>query len=102
MKTMIPNQLKFDLDLQDLPARATQVSSEALSLSAGGRVLWVDSGSTKEAIDDRLGYEGSAYSYCNVVCTTANGKCFVNSGNGKCLYSIDKHKNNTLECACVY
>ena len=33
MNTMIPKQLKFDLDLQDLPARATQVTSEALSLS---------------------------------------------------------------------
>ena len=33
---MIPNKLIFSLDLQDLPARATQVSSEALSLSGKG------------------------------------------------------------------
>jgi hypothetical protein len=35
MNTMIPTELRFDLDLQDLPARAVEVSSEALSLSGG-------------------------------------------------------------------
>ena len=35
MKTMIPNQLKFDLDLQDLPARASETTLEALSLTGG-------------------------------------------------------------------
>ena len=32
MKTIIPDQLKFDLNLSDLPARAENVSSAALSL----------------------------------------------------------------------
>ncbi|NJL51135.1 MAG: hypothetical protein HC930_01045 [Hydrococcus sp. SU_1_0] len=32
---MIPNKLRFDLDLQDLPVRATQVASEALGLTGG-------------------------------------------------------------------
>jgi hypothetical protein len=36
MNTMIPTELRFDLDLQDLPARATQVSSDALSKVSGG------------------------------------------------------------------
>jgi hypothetical protein len=36
MNTMIPNKLRFDLDLHDLPARASQVESEALSISGRG------------------------------------------------------------------
>lgn len=32
---MIPEQLKFDLNLNDLPVRAEYVSSASLSLSAG-------------------------------------------------------------------
>ena len=35
MKTIIPNELSFNFDLNDLPARATQISPEALSLSGG-------------------------------------------------------------------
>ncbi|NJO97986.1 MAG: hypothetical protein HC764_19970 [Pleurocapsa sp. CRU_1_2] len=33
---MIPNKVRFDLDLQDLPAKATQLPSEALGLSVSG------------------------------------------------------------------
>lgn len=36
MNTIIPNQMQFGLDVSDLPARAAQISSEALSLSGGG------------------------------------------------------------------
>ena len=36
MNIIIPNELSFDFDLNDLPARATQVSSEALNLPGGG------------------------------------------------------------------
>lgn len=37
MKPMIPNKLKFDLNLNDLPTRVTQVTSEALGLISGNR-----------------------------------------------------------------
>jgi hypothetical protein len=36
VNTMIPNEVRFNQSLNDLPARATQVSSEALGLSGSG------------------------------------------------------------------
>ena len=56
MNAIIPNKLKFDLDLQDLPARATQVSSEALSISAGSgcvnyRVFYPEEGRPATVFD---------------------------------------------------
>ena len=35
MKTIIPSELSFGLDLNDLPARATQVSQEARLILGG-------------------------------------------------------------------
>jgi hypothetical protein len=35
MNTIIPNEVRFDLDLQDLPARAVGVSSDALGKVSG-------------------------------------------------------------------
>ena len=35
MNTIIPNELSFSFDVNDLPARAMQVSTEALSLPGG-------------------------------------------------------------------
>ena len=36
MNTIIPDELSFNLDLKDLPARATQLDSDALSLYSQG------------------------------------------------------------------
>ena len=37
MNTMIPNQVRLSLDLDDLPTRSIQVSSEELALTGGQR-----------------------------------------------------------------
>ena len=48
MNTMIPNKLRFNLDLQDLPTRATQVTKEALVLSGGNNCMDVKTNVRKE------------------------------------------------------
>jgi hypothetical protein len=39
MNTMIPNKARFDLNLQDLPARATEVDRESVMKVSGGGCL---------------------------------------------------------------
>jgi hypothetical protein len=51
MKTMIPNEVRFGIDLNDLPARVTQVSSEeALSLTGGSFSICRDYTNTKKRV----------------------------------------------------
>ena len=40
MKTIIPNELSFNLDSNDLPTRASQVSSEALKITGREGGCW--------------------------------------------------------------
>ena len=61
---MIPNQIKFDLNLQDLPARASHISSEVLNLSGG----YCESGKEDGPIayeDIDLGYQAKRESWSN-------------------------------------
>lgn len=77
MNTMIPKKVRFGLDLQDLPARATQVAHEALSLSA----IEGSSGFCQNARID-LGYttQNSVFQlidYCGWRCKQLNGSDVV-------------------------
>ena len=41
MNTIIPNELSFDLDLNDLPARASSVDEkDTMNLSGGRKTTW--------------------------------------------------------------
>jgi hypothetical protein len=63
MKTMIPNEVRFGIDLNDLPARATQASSEALSLTGGACIKAFNRGKTVGGPD-----QGNAKRFCEPTC----------------------------------
>lgn len=73
MNMMIPNKLNFDFNLNDLPARATQVSSEALNLSGGGCVeawnFW--GGSAYKGVD---GSQNEMNPICRRICREVGRK----------------------------
>ena len=96
---MIPNTLEFDLDLQDLPVRATQVSSGALSLSAAGTIGYLDTDVLIGAgiISD----EGEIFSYCKGFCRTEVYSRTGYYGRYLNIYSADNY-DNTLRCACTF
>ena len=56
MNTIMPNELSFDLDLNDLPTRASDVSKNRSTMMFGGRKItkwWcVDPGSPSTTGDD--------------------------------------------------
>jgi hypothetical protein len=74
MDTIIPNEVRFDLDLQDLPARAVEVSSEALSLSGGYNRCYKNSTCCDVFGRNDTGMGGiNALNYlCGYVCSTSN------------------------------
>jgi N-acetylmuramic acid 6-phosphate (MurNAc-6-P) etherase len=98
MNTMIPNKLKFDLDLNDLPARVTQVSSEALSLSAAGRLAYVDSGLTAAQAGQK-GFKTITI-LCESACRRANTQYYKVS-NYIGITSLDNY-DGTVRCGCVF
>ncbi|NJL52404.1 MAG: hypothetical protein HC930_09635 [Hydrococcus sp. SU_1_0] len=93
MNAMIPDKLKFDLDLQDLPVRAIQVASEALTITAG--TLICTSGTPYYIY---LGYEanntgGRARDYCDWRCSR--------DGSGQRVTNVLFQSGQTV-CECKY
>ena len=83
MNTIIPNELSFSSDLDDLPARVTQVSSEEFILS-GGRLVcdkiylaWNNGRGAAVTIDEIS--IGRASDYCRQSCPNLGSK-YLGSG----------------------
>ena len=96
MNTMIPNQLKFDLDLQDLPSRAMSVSSEVLSLSGGN--------SNDGRVDVCVGVEGFNKSIrwwpsCRDICSNRGGQICQIRGYEQAPYLKPGAANVTCQCS---
>lgn len=66
MNTIIPNEVRFDLDLQDLPARAVGVSSDALGKVSGAGCKLINT--SKKFTGGTL--EGYCQAWCGLVGTT--------------------------------
>ena len=85
MKTIIPNELSFDLDLNDLPARADRVFSEkAINLFGG----------------DRYFYDSYCVKRFRVYVTSCKGKCPPNYTNTATL-PTKVNGEPRLYCTCT-
>lgn len=93
MKTMIPNKLKFDLDLNDLLARVTPVSHEALEFPTIEEL-----GLCPNArINLGCRAEGSVFNlidYCDWRCSQLNGSELIRYKRNDSLF------NGNTSCAC--
>ena len=82
MNTIIPNKLSFNFDLNDLPARASQVSLEALNLSGGiAACTWAHNHS-HISYGSASGSENEIRSICNRICSELKLR---NRGRGNLL-----------------
>ena len=69
MNKIIPNELSFNFDLNDLPARATQVSKEELGLSGRGCRDYHDARPQFGLVSDFS--QNQARTVCPAVCRSA-------------------------------
>jgi hypothetical protein len=78
MKTMIPDEVQFGLDLNDLPARASQIPDETLSLFGRGYCgkgafraydLRANNGTGRKTLRSQYP-EAKAYKDCQKACGT--------------------------------
>lgn len=87
---MIPNKVRFGLDSQNLPARAVNVSPEALAQSGGGRCVNVDTLQSSWS-------SGICYDFCNPFATGRDMRC-NNSANWARSRELGY---DTIHCRCM-
>ena len=103
MNTIIPNELSFDLDLQELPTRATEISADALNLSGNEYCRYYElraNGGTGGRTLVREYPESKAKTDCLRSCGT------VATGNSRVLRAFPGDSNNRGDlyylCKCCY
>jgi hypothetical protein len=92
---MIPNTLQFGLDLNDLPARATQVSSEEVLSISGGACIWASRVGVTNPYDDIRELWSASYQICPGICNSYLLK-WTNDRRER----VRARKGQTIECKC--
>ena len=96
MKTIIPSELRFDVNLNDLPSRAIQISQDELGLSGGLRCQWLGRNVILEKGISRATFWSIANQACPGLCRSYNHRFNTNR-----RYRA-RRRNSRLQCSCCF
>jgi hypothetical protein len=102
MNTMIPNEIRFGLDLQDLPVRASHISIEKLVITGAQQIINEVPVLCTKAFRPKVGYRvgGKGENTCPGLCKSQGSPNTDPDSYYVWTGLITKSDNNTA-CECV-